>query len=108
MCPSGQRERAVNPSAKPTLVQIQSLPPSLCGSSSVGRASAFQAEGREFEPRLPLFAHVAQMVEHTLGKGEVTGSSPVMGSTQKIYKEASYFMSDVHSLKNVEKSRKKI
>ncbi len=25
-----------------------------CGSSSVGRASAFQAEGREFEPRLPL------------------------------------------------------
>ena len=26
-----------------------------CGSSSVGRASAFQAECREFEPRLPLF-----------------------------------------------------
>ena len=26
----------------------------LCGSSSVDRASAFQAEGREFEPRLPL------------------------------------------------------
>jgi hypothetical protein len=25
-----------------------------CGSSSVGRASAFQAECREFEPRLPL------------------------------------------------------
>ena len=25
------------------------------GSSSVGRASASQAEGREFEPRLPLF-----------------------------------------------------
>ena len=25
-----------------------------CGSSSVGRASASQAEGREFEPRLPL------------------------------------------------------
>ena len=24
------------------------------GSSSVGRASAFQAEGREFEPRFPL------------------------------------------------------
>ena len=35
-----------------------------CGSSSVGRASAFQAEGREFESRLPLFfngtADVAQ------------------------------------------------
>ena len=26
----------------------------LCGNSSVGRASASQAEGREFEPRLPL------------------------------------------------------
>ena len=25
-----------------------------CGSSSVDRASAFQAKGREFEPRLPL------------------------------------------------------
>ena len=39
----------------------------ICGSSSVDRASAFQAEGREFEPRLPLsvtrfkkFAYVAQ------------------------------------------------
>ena len=32
-----------------------------CGSSSVGRASAFQAEGREFEPRFPLHkAGVAQ------------------------------------------------
>ena len=28
--------------------------PTICGSSSVDRASAFQAEGREFEPRLPL------------------------------------------------------
>ena len=27
----------------------------ICGSSSVDRASAFQAEGREFEPRLPLY-----------------------------------------------------
>jgi hypothetical protein len=27
----------------------------ICGSSSVGRATAFQAVGRGFEPRLPLF-----------------------------------------------------
>ena len=27
----------------------------ICGNSSVGRASASQAEGREFESRLPLF-----------------------------------------------------
>ncbi len=26
------------------------------------------------------FAHVAQLVEHVLGKDEVTGSIPVMGS----------------------------
>ena len=28
----------------------------ICGSSSVGRALAFQAKGREFEPRLPLYS----------------------------------------------------
>ena len=31
----------------------------LCGSSSVGRATAFQAVGRGFEPRLPLLATIA-------------------------------------------------
>ena len=46
------------------------------GSSSVGRALAFQAGGREFESRLPLqtkiiIAHVAQSVERFLGKEEV-------------------------------------
>src|SRR2546421_8475348 len=46
------------------------------GRSSVGRASAFQAEGRGFEPRRPL-ARVAQSVERVLGKDEVTGSIPV-------------------------------
>src|SRR5262245_40045560 len=53
------------------------------GSSSVGRARAFQARGRGFDSRLPLvptYAHVAQAVEHFLGKEEVTGSNPVVGS----------------------------
>lgn len=27
-----------------------------------------------------MFAHVAQLVEHTLGKGEVSGSNPLMSS----------------------------
>ena len=40
-----------NPSP-PTHIFITHI--SCCGSSSVDRASAFQAEGREFEPRLPL------------------------------------------------------
>lgn len=54
-----------------------------CGSSSVDRASAFQAEGREFEPRLPLYEIGRQCssgVEHFLGKEEVAGSNPAIGS----------------------------
>ena len=81
------------------------------GSSSVGRASAFQAEGRGFDPRFPLhcdkvillvslhhsaslslslagfslfLAHVAQSVEHFLGKEEVIGSNPIVGSKEKV------------------------
>ncbi len=56
----------------------------MSGSSSVGRASAFQAECREFEPRLPLhiisdFRPSSSVVERILGKDEVTGSIPVLG-----------------------------
>ena len=56
-----------------------------CGNSSDGRASAFQAECRGFDPRFPLkksefgFALVAQMVERILGKDEVTSSILVGG-----------------------------
>ena len=34
---------------------------------------------RDFQPTR-LTAHIAQSVEHTLGKGEVTGPNPVVGS----------------------------
>ena len=53
------------------------------GVAQLARASAFQAEGRGFESRLPLLycqAHVAQAVEHILGKDVVGGSSPPVGS----------------------------
>ena len=53
------------------------------GVAQLARASAFQAEGRGFESRLPLhrsYAHVAQSAEHILGKDEVGGSSPPVGS----------------------------
>ncbi len=53
------------------------------GVAQLARASAFQAEGRGFESRLPLcwcMAHVAQTVEHILGKDVVGGSSPPVGS----------------------------
>lgn len=36
-------------------IQLLYLYKAISGSSSVGRASASQAEGRGFEPRLPLF-----------------------------------------------------
>ena len=57
-----------------------------CGSSSAGRALAFQAMCRGFKSRLPLVdgfrcADVAQSVERVLGKDEVTGSIPVVGPT---------------------------
>ncbi len=58
-----------------------------CGSSSVGRAIAFQAMGREFEPRLPLqdspenpICLCSSGVERFLGKEEVAGSNPATGS----------------------------
>ena len=53
-----------------------------------GSTSAFQAENAGSIPATRLkfgrtkrykeFAHIAQQVEHFLGKEEVTGSSPVM------------------------------
>ena len=57
--PSGQREQTVNLPAEPTEVRILPPPPGIFeieigGSSSVARASAFQAEGRGFESRFPL------------------------------------------------------
>ncbi len=53
----------------------------VCGGSSIGRASAFQAECCGFETRSPLFvgAAIAQSVERVLGKDEVT-SSILVGS----------------------------
>jgi hypothetical protein len=58
-----------------------------CGSSSVGRASPFQGEGREFDPRLPLKDMVKQDIKKIkeelkeeekefYGDETPTGSSP--------------------------------
>ena len=54
----------------------------ICGSSSVGRASAFQAECREFDPRFPLqkkliMVTVVQLVERQFVALVVAGSIPV-------------------------------
>jgi hypothetical protein len=54
----------------------------------LARVTAFQAVGRGFESRLPLkleiTADVAQLVEHILGKDEVTGSIPVVSSKKSL------------------------
>ena len=51
---SGQMGQTVNLLAYAFGGSNPSLPTKNCGSSSVDRALAFQAEGRGFEPRLPL------------------------------------------------------
>jgi hypothetical protein len=67
----------------PTVVRIHPPPPfmSKCGRSSVGRATAFQAVGRGFEPRRPLKSLRSSVVEHFLGKEEVGSSILLEGST---------------------------
>ena len=55
---SGQMGQTVNLQAYAFGGSNPSLPTKNCGSSSVDRALAFQAEGRGFEPRLPLFLKI--------------------------------------------------
>ncbi len=77
-------------SAGVSLRRFESCPPQkYAGVAQLARASAFQAEGRGFESRLPLIrnAHVAQTVEHILGKDEVGGSSPLVGLNTYYIKE---------------------
>ena len=61
----------------PSVVRIH-LRPLNCGSSSVDRASAFQAEGRGFEPRLPL--------KDTQKKGFTDGKTFFCVSNLSLYK----------------------
>ena len=81
---SGQMGQTVNLLAYAFGGSNPSPPTEKCGSSSVGRALAFQAKGREFEPRLPLkIRPCSSGVEHFLGKEEVAGSNPAIGSKGK-------------------------
>ncbi len=83
---SGQKHQTVNLTVNPYVGSNPALPKICAGVAQLARASAFQAEGRGFESRLPLIcsAHVAQTVEHILGKDEVGGSSPLVGSMKQI------------------------
>lgn len=111
---SGQRGQTVNLLTLSSVVRIHVSPPLSSRSGSrlasvrdagiaqLARASAFQAEGRGFEPRFPL--HIWEPIfflenypkyflllelrpyssgaEHFLGKEEVGGSNPLMGSSK--------------------------
>ena len=57
-----------------------SLPTKTAEVAQLIRASAFQAEGRGFESRFPLKCCCSSVVEHFLGKEEVTGPTPVNSS----------------------------
>ena len=57
----------------------------ICGNSSIGRATAFQAVGCGFETRFPLkktrlVSLCSSVVEHFLGKEEVVSSILTVGS----------------------------
>ena len=99
--PSGQRDQTVNLTAKPSKVRILPPPPFKSARSQKagsclsefskarvwfnGRTSAFQADDAGSIPATRSIscvcaAQVAQLVEHTLGKGEVGGSNPLLSS----------------------------
>ena len=71
--------QTVNLLAMPSVVRIHHHPllkVETSGNSSVDRALAFQAGGRGFEPRFPLFlCCISSVVEHFLGKEEVLSST---------------------------------
>ena len=72
--PSGQRDQTVNLTAQ--AFEGSNPSPTIVGATE--RAGAFGAHsaGRPNEK----LAGVAQLVEHTLGKGEVIGSIPIVSS----------------------------
>jgi hypothetical protein len=47
-----------------------------------------------------IFAHVAQSVEHFLGKEEVIGSNPIVGSRKR--ERCTYFLEKKEGLSHVE------
>ncbi len=58
------------------MVESRPSKPLVAGSSPVSRSRRCAG----IKARCLLKAHVAQSVEHILGKDEVTGSNPVVGS----------------------------
>ncbi len=94
--PSGQRGQTVNLLAQPSKVRILLPPPFLFtligqikfsrGHRIVAITSAFQADDAGSIPAArSSVADIAQLVEHTLGKGEVGGSTPPISTIFSIF-----------------------
>ena len=82
--PSGQRGRAVNPLAQPTEVRILPSPPFFPRKAGIAQwpehqPSKLRVAGSSPVSRSSLRAHVAQLVEHILGKDEVHRFDPGRG-----------------------------
>ncbi len=78
-CPSGQREQTVNLPAYAFGGSNPSLP-TRCECSSMVEPQPSKLVMSVRSRSLARVAYVAQSVEHFLGKEEVTGSNPVVGS----------------------------
>ena len=62
----------------------RSRPLSRSATAQPGRSRALGVWGPSRGPHVSRFAHVAQLAEHALGKGEVSGSIPDMGSITRV------------------------
>ena len=92
--PSGQRDQTVNLTAQPSEVRILPPPPVVCvETDKCGCSSMVELQPSKLivwvrfpspAPRMRaagrVKAHIAQAVEHFLGKEEVAGSIPVVGT----------------------------
>ena len=65
---SGQRGQTVNLLAQPSQVRILFSPQKTARIAQLARASAFQAEGRGFESRLPLLFYEGQLADVAQGQ----------------------------------------
>jgi hypothetical protein len=89
--PSGQRGQTVNLLAYAFGGSNPPLPTTIDESDAGGNSSAVERQPSKLgvagsnpvsrSRNMAIDAHVAQLAEHVLGKDEVSGSSPDMGST---------------------------
>ena len=85
---AGEERRVERERGNSSAVERQPSKLGVAGSNPVSRSTRYPApwaplsagQHKEAAKRNVIQAHVAQLAEHALGKGEVSGSSPDMGS----------------------------